>query len=767
MLIVSSRASQARLAWRHNSCSHFATTFIQRCIGVTKRKSFKAGDVFTAFYSTIFAAAALVDSKAKENRLREWDRLIAEAREGQWTGEERNSCRSKFDQDLELLGSLKSSITDITTSENSESNHIFFGRPAWHLRKLKIGRREPLCMQSIFGIGNQEEFSKMENFTGSTRKDPVLETFIHEEPDFDAPERDISQSEELKALRANINCLVIRLLQMSTIYESPSKDSGTSNDEEIQKQLEIMKQRLESLNVPFESLPMYIYDGADNAKAQVKDLNAILWCICRKATCEESSLNLMIAKICYNLLISAVPPNIETYNIILHEFSLLELHDFAEQVLQSFWFSRLRPNKRTIELIILHYKSKNDKIGLTMMVRKMRGSNGDLMQSSVYAKKYQKKYVSVDGSHQLLQNFDPQDPMIRRGMKRQKLYFRSGYLYKKSPRDKHIFDALINAHLKLKGLRPAIRYLSAAIREGSKIKSNTLSLVISSCIKCADYTSGLEILMNILSQWTLNGYRRQVQLVPVVRFHLYRLLFFCGIDPNKGVNGHLPSRITHYKESMILRDLEFPKEALRKLLYLMKIESLKERLSRNSKLIVNLGNALNPISAISKTYDYEGIEKAFYFMKTAAKREEIINDMFRCSVDLRVGFKLRIRGLQSNYITSFSKMEEITTKIIMMRIRMCVSRLNVMANMISHTDLACVNMRILQNLDLRLSVLHMQAKIEIYLNKWWIRRLGFASSLSRSYTQRKRLNQLTQILTNIESKTNTLWEYCFAEESNF
>ncbi|RKF55623.1 putative pentatricopeptide repeat domain-containing protein [Erysiphe neolycopersici] len=767
MLIVSSRAAQARLAWRNSSYSHFATTFIQRCIGATKRKSLNAGDVFTAFYSTIFAAAALVDSKAKENRLHEWDRLIAEAREGQRTGEERYSCLPKFDQDLEFLDSLKDSIANAAISENSESSHKFFGRPAWHLRKLEMGRRDSLCMQSIFGIGNEDKFNRTENFTGCARKDPEIETFIHEEPDFDVPERDISQSEELNALRANINSLVIRLLNMSTIYESPSRDSRTINDEEIWKQLEIMKQRLESLNVPFESLPMYIYEGADNAKAQVKDLNAILWRICRKATCEESSLNLMIAKICYNLLISAVPPNIETYNIIFHEFSLLELHELVEQVLQSFWFSRLRPNKRTIELIILHYKSRKDKIGLTTMVRKMRGSSGDLMQSSVYAKKYRKKYVSVDESHYLLQRFDPQDPMIRRGMKRQKFYFRSGYLYKKSPRDKHIFDALINTHLKLKGLRPAIRYISAAIREGSKIKANTLCLVISSCIKSADFTSGLKILMNILSQWTLDGYRRQIQLVPVVRFHICRLLFFCGIDPNKGVNGHLPSRITRYTESMIVRDLEFPKEALRKLLYLMKIESLKERLSRNSELIVNLGDALNSFSANSKTYDYEGINKAFHFMKTAAKREEMINDMYKYSVDLREGFKLRIRGLQSNYITSFSKMEEITTNIIMIRIRMCASRLNVMANMISHTDLAGVNMRCLQNLDLRLSILHMQVKVEIYLNKWWIRRLGFASSLSRSCTQRKRLNQLMQILTNIESKTNTLWDFCFAGESNF
>lgn len=766
MLIVSSRAAPARLACRYNSCSQFATIFIHRCIGASKKKSLKAGDIFTAFYSTIFAAAALLDSKIKDNRLHEWDQLIAEAREGQWIGDEQNSCQSKYDRDFESSDALKSSFSITTTSESDNTNLNFFERPPWHLRSLKKKNIESFSKKSKLEIKDEEKFSKITNATSVARVGSFIGNFIHEEPDLDVPERDISDPKELDELRANINGLVCKIIEMSTIYRVFSKDGEISDnddddDDELQKQLEIMKQRLGSLNISFESLPMYNYEGTNDAKQKASDMNAILWCICRKAKCEEASLNLMIAKICYNLLISAVPPNIETYNIILHEFSLLGLHDFAEQVLQSFWFSRLRPNKRTIELIILHHKTRKDKIGLNLMVKKMRGANGNLMQSSVYAKKYRTKFVSLDEPHQVLQNFDPRNPVIRRGMKKKKFYFRSGYLYKKSPRDKHIFDALINAQFELKGLRPAIRYISAAIREGSKIKASTLCLVINSCIKRADFTSGLDVLMIILSQWSLYGYHEQIQLSAEVRFHIYLLLFFCGIDPNKGVNGHLPSRIIKYTESMIIREIEFPKEALRKLLYLMKIESLKERLSRNSDLILKLANALNYGEAFSvnpKTYDQDAIEIAFRVIETAAKTEKEISDAHQYSIDLRVGFKLRIRGLQSNYITTCSKMEEITTGLIMIRVRMCASKLNFIANMILHTELYEINMHYLQNLDSRLRLLHMQVRIEAYLNKWWIRRFGFTSSLSRSCTQRKRLNHIAQILTNIELKIKSLWD---------
>ncbi|RKF76084.1 putative pentatricopeptide repeat domain-containing protein [Golovinomyces cichoracearum] len=782
MLMLASWASQAKLACPCN----FATVFSRHGFGPTAKKSARVGDIFTAFYSTIFAAAALADSKVKKRRLHEWDRLIAETQEELLAGEiviskQSNTVQSHYapdschpevveDQGAKKLSSHKHSSQINRVSESNQLRIVNIDASSFWATSLRFSPQRPVLYLSMTernyfyqrrGFSDDKNESILNHTQSSICKEvPETEKFVHEEPDPDAPERDITDKTELKILQININGLVRRLLEMSKIYENSSTGDIAVDDPETRTQLENMRQRLNSLDDSFECLPLYNYEGIDIARQQARELNGVLLCICRKAKAEEASLCLMIAKISYNLLISAVPPNIGTYNLLLQEFAFLGCHNYAEELLCSFWFSRLRPNKRTIELILLHYRKTKDKDGLNLIIRKMRGVDGNLMQNSIYARKYRKKWDSVEGPHERLQKFDPFDPVIRTGMNRQKFFYRFGYLYKKSPRDKYIFDALITASLEVKGLRSAIRYVSAAVRQGSKIKPSTLCSVIKYCIRRSDFTSGLKLIMIILSQWTLHGYHKLFQLGPEVRSHINRLLFFCGIDPNKGVNGHLPSRITKYTANMIFHEIEYPKEALRKLLYHMKLECLNERLSRISKLVVNLGTVLNigepPYiilhSVIAK------VEEALELLKVHSSQEIKISNEHLYSTDLGRGTELQIRGLEANNVTTFSKMEEITTSLAMMRVEICASKLREISNMKPCKEGADLKMRKLRNLKLNLSLLHMQLRIEIHLNLWWIRRLGLASSLSRSRTQRKRLNFLVEYLTDIEIKTENLWD---------
>ena len=76
------------------------------------------------------------------------------------------------------------------------------------------------------------------------------------------------------------------------------------------------------------------------------------------------------AKICYNLLVSDVPPGIRNYNSLILGFSELNEHNLARAVVDSFLFkSQLKPTRATMLCLLQHYQ--------TIVVPNSRGDVGD------------------------------------------------------------------------------------------------------------------------------------------------------------------------------------------------------------------------------------------------------------------------------------------------------------------------------------------------------------------------------------------------------
>ncbi|KAI1004697.1 hypothetical protein K3495_g3523 [Podosphaera aphanis] len=718
--------------------------FATRRIGAASKKTVPRGDVFTAFYSTILATAAVADSAAKEKRSREWDKKIAEAREILSGRENYSTFAGPPEYRLESTESISSS-SDVYAS-NSEIS-------AYDKSRIVSKRRPRRQYTTPYPVAYLlPDYDKYHLNRSLRNRQYETSEFTHEEPDPDVPERNISDPNEIRILQKNISNLVENLLAASTFYWSSSTVAETATDPDTLQQLEVMKQRLKTLELSFEQLPLYSDESPERAQEQTKELNVILWNICRVSRIEETSLNLMIAKLCYNLLISATPPNIETYNILLIQFAGLERHDLARSALESFWESGLRPNKRTIELIIKHYKATKDKEGLTDLVKQMRGVSGNLMLICAYAKDYRLQWPSVEGYRQGSKGFDLDSPEIRKHMREHRLYYRSGYLYRKWPRDRHIFDALITAHLELKGLRSATRCFAAAVREGETIKCRTLCALIDKAIERGDFTTGLKILMVILSQWKTSGCHLLFRFILDVRYHINRLLYLCGIHINQGIDGHLPRRLVIYTEAMVIKESEYPKDALRKMLIHMKTVSLEEALDRHSLLLESLREVL--LVPESTSCLVVGLEQALALIKNAAEKERTIERMLNDAVQ---GKELEILGLQANSVTTFSKMEEISTGLAMIRVKRCALKLNELSAIVSRTKDSEIKMQRLENLSLHLGVLHMQLKLEIHLNLWWIRRLGIVASTYRATVQRKRLNFIFENLNVVELKINAAW----------
>src|SRR4051794_7375173 len=83
MQVLWSRVAQTRSSCHCRSCLNAATTIARRATTAASRRGLKVGDLFTACYSAVLATAAVADARVKDDRRKEWDRLIAEAKGGQ------------------------------------------------------------------------------------------------------------------------------------------------------------------------------------------------------------------------------------------------------------------------------------------------------------------------------------------------------------------------------------------------------------------------------------------------------------------------------------------------------------------------------------------------------------------------------------------------------------------------------------------------------------------------------------------------------------
>src|SRR4051812_751514 len=83
MQVIWSRAAQVKSSCQCSSCLYSVVALTRRSTTVAvKRRKLTVGELFTACYSSILASAAIADAKAKDSRIRDWDRAIADVKSG-------------------------------------------------------------------------------------------------------------------------------------------------------------------------------------------------------------------------------------------------------------------------------------------------------------------------------------------------------------------------------------------------------------------------------------------------------------------------------------------------------------------------------------------------------------------------------------------------------------------------------------------------------------------------------------------------------------
>jgi hypothetical protein len=231
-----------------------------------------------------------------------------------------------------------------------------------------------------------------------------------------------------------------------------------------------------------------------------------------------SNINSVVTKICYHLLISSAPPNIDTYNIMLIHFTRLKQHHLAQAVVDSFFLdSRLRPNSATIVAMLDHYAATNWRDGFEWVIQRMRATNGNM--------RVRRRHLS-----------ELDDPIVQAWAQERKVIHRNDFLIAKLPRNTEIFNSLILGSLRVFGSRRAALYLRAALREGCHISKDLFINVARACLSEENKNVAITLISSIISRWHQSQGKWQLGQSTGSQEAILRLMELCEIPLS--INGY-------------------------------------------------------------------------------------------------------------------------------------------------------------------------------------------------------------------------------------
>lgn len=600
MQVLWSRA-QARASCRCGSCLHAAIA--RRTTTAASKRRLRVSDVFTACYSTILATAAFADAKVKEDRRKEWDRVIAEAKAEVPMNEPASIEGAHSQQASDSLGSELPSIRNLSRAadESRSKTCKAWGGIGWaippRMKETSLESKLRILDSQLKEISSSAKILPELEVVDSTSSDSGLDHEWIETPDVQLPPREPKQKLHLDKMEEMVANLVDRLLHRTNIHSVQSSAALARDD--IQQQMNDIAQRIDSLKKGFTRLPAYSWDDVKSVEEQRCALHRSLRALCRRATPSKSSIDLMLAKICYNLLICTAPPSISTYNLLLWELNRLRQPELAQIIVDSFLHeSRFKPNKVTGRLILDHYRIKKDPSGFSATTKQMGGH-----LKSMRIKRRHTSTFSV--------------PAVQEWALANKVILRGAHLYQKMLRDTATFNSLIRGSLEMHGVRSAIRYVRAALREGYEITSKTLCTIIKACLTQLDTQAGISLLRAILL-WTERTDFSTTLYSKKVRYHIHELLSLCGVSSSPSLQKVLPPRMS--------------RDVLEKMLRNMKIEYIRESVEQLSKRISSVKDVLcvtgtqistNLLQNDSARPDHDRVTRAIELLKRQDPRDMV------------------------------------------------------------------------------------------------------------------------------------------------
>lgn len=583
MQALFSRTAQARTSCRCMSCGQVAKAVARRTTTAAPKRRVAAGDIFTACYSTLLASAAIADAEVKSERRKQWDRVIEEAR-----NEKPILEAGERDLEVELEQTTYSKISARSNSAYEDGSSSMLRRPARifdqshgsaidsplqeRLKELDLRIKESL--ESMEAVSTTATPATVEGTTLTDVPEEDVEEWADEDPLPGTGFREPRSSLHLSYCEDSTSRLVMQLLGKISIFSDRDSYRSSKN---LSNETKVILEAIEGLHSSFSKFPNFSWGSQDLVRATRLALHQSIYKICQMKTPGERDADSIIAKICYNLLISTTPPNIITYNIMIGELSRLKLHDVAEVIINSYFCdTRFAPTMETIQLMLDHYIAKGDRGGFHDMLDRLRCTLP--VDKPGPGKPIGNMRIGMRSVKQLYR------PKVQEWAMQQKVLHRNGFLIRKAPRDTGVFESIIRGCLRMKSIRRAIRYLKAAFREGQTIRSEWIHAIAAECVRSLNHNSAQSLMDAILSFWRDDEGNPRIDFSRNVRYATYQLLGLCGVSVTDGSPNFNTGHYIHRREN------------LQELLLHLQVESIKDRLRDSAEWILQLQFELGQVT---------------------------------------------------------------------------------------------------------------------------------------------------------------------------
>jgi len=329
-----------------------------------RRRKTLATDVFTACYSAIMAAAALFDANSKDQRRRDLDHEIAQAKSTLADMLERSNAR-------DLARVVMTPYPDAPDVRSIDTLDIFAtlcSMPVGRLQDRLKGRQRRLAsihrLRQMLGVHWVMDPPREFQSTLDTCEAIVAA----EDHAMDPAGREPLSDTHMRKITAMVVDLVQRLIEAAwlvTKAEVTQTDGATHNPDSSATMIEMLMA---------EGYPTFAHPGLNPAGT-----------VEQRASLNEFGLNILnqwmgrhrepnAARICHNLLVCGVPPSIQNYNLLILGFAMLGEHKLGQAVVDSFLFmSHLKPTEATCLCLLHHYRLKGDVVGFQRMIKRMAG----------------------------------------------------------------------------------------------------------------------------------------------------------------------------------------------------------------------------------------------------------------------------------------------------------------------------------------------------------------------------------------------------------
>jgi hypothetical protein len=482
----------------------------------------------------MFATAALVDMKLKDDRRKQWDIAIAEAKASSNVARAgdssstlegaANKLKSGSSKPQSLVQNMALSILGALEQSSTRSPAISILDEPMSI-SLETRRDTPLEAQlkildsHVRGVFTGGGLQSSEEGSVPVR---IEETDLDGAPRHNRKLRDREPQDQvhLQHMQEMVLKLVTRFLIGKEYFSTESAET-TRSFQDLKLQAKLMADQVALLKTGRIWRPRYslLYDRVLEER---KLLNQSITTILTTGVSNPENVDLMVAKICYNLLISSAPPSINTYNIMLIHFTRLQQHHLAQAVVDSFFEdSRFRPTSCTVAAILDHYAATGDRAGFDSVIQRMRGIAGDM--------RIGRRHINA-----LV------DPKTQLWAQQWNVIHRNALLIAKVPRNPLIFNSLILGSLRVVGVKRAVMYFKAALREGCHVTVDLFIRVAQACLTKRKKEAASALLSAIITRWHQCKGSWRLESYTGSRGIILQLMDLCGIELSINGNQRLP-----------------------------------------------------------------------------------------------------------------------------------------------------------------------------------------------------------------------------------